>query len=251
MLDCKSVSTPEPPNVPLRMEGEFVGDAQAAEFAAAVGSLMYIATCTRFDILHAVGLLSRVMQKPTSEHWDRLMHVLRYLKGTADHCLVLGGDNLKLRVYSDSDYAGCLATRRSTAGIVCMLGDAAVYAMSRRQPTVALSTTEAEYMAAANGASKAMEISQLLEQFGIHTKPVTMYCDNQSSIKITKHNMSSQRTKHIDVQYHYAREHVQAGDISIEYIPTGMMIADILTKGVPGPKVQICREGMGLRSVGA
>jgi hypothetical protein len=138
-------------------------------------------------------------------------------------------------------------TRRSTTGYVYLLHGGAISWSSRRQATVAASTTEAEYMAAAAATKEAVWLRKLLKDLGINAGTVNIMADNQSAIKLTKNPIASARSKHIDVVYHFARERVARKEVLFEYVPTSQMVADALTKAVPEAKFLYCREHMGVR----
>ena len=148
--------------------------------------------------------------------------------------------------YCDADYAGDLDTRRSTTGYVFTLNGGAVSWSSRRQPTVAVSTTEAEYMAAAYAVKEALWVRKLMTDLQLSTGTVTIKADNQSAIKLLKNPVTSVRSKHIDVIYNFARERVARKEVKFEYIRTDHMIADMLTKPVSKAKHEYCCTNMGV-----
>jgi hypothetical protein len=233
-------------NVLRASDGEPL-DTKTYPYASLVGSLLYLAVCTRPDISHAVGALARFMSAPRTAHWTAAKGVLKYLAGTSSYGLVFGGSTTELQGYCDADYASDTDTRRSTTGYVFMLNGSAISWSSRRQPTVAASTTEAEYMAAASATKEALWLRQLLTDLCYPCSTVTIHDDNQSTIKLLKNPISSQRSKHIDVAHHFARERITRGEIDFVYLPTGEMLADALTKPVPRPKLEFCRKGMGVQ----
>ena len=127
------------------------------------------------------------------------------------------------------------------------LNGGAISWQSKRQPTVAASTTEAEYMAAAAAVKEGLWLRKLLCDLGINTKTVNILADNQSAIKILRNPISSLRSKHIDVMHHFARERVMRNEVVFSYTPTNLMIADVLTKPLAGEKYNFCREAMGVK----
>lgn len=245
MEDCKIRSTPLPPGVQLTKEGKLLEDSCYSEL---VGSLLYLSTCTRPDLSQAVGALSRFMAKPTEEHWTYAKGVLRYLAGTRGMGIVYGTDKeFKVHGYCDADFAGDIDKRRSTTGYVFVLHGGAISWSSRLQPTVAASTTEAEYMAAASAVKEALALRKLLWSFGVSVDNMEIWSDNQASISLMKNPISSMRSKHIDVIHHFARERVERGEVSFTYISTDKMLADIMTKPLPVGKFIACRAGMGMQ----
>lgn len=152
-----------------------------------------------------------------------------------------------LRGYCDADWAGDEGDRRSTTGYVFMLGVGAISWNSKRQPTIALSTTEAEYMAMSQCTKEAIWLRQLLADVGFVQQGGTqVLCDNQGAIALAKNPTHHSRTKHIDVQHHFIREQVEDQVIELKYVPTQAMVADVLTKALGKSQHLILIEKMGL-----
>ena len=214
-------------------------------FAALIGALLYLAVCTRPDIAQAVGALCRYMSCPGMVHWEAAKSVLRYVHGTSDYSINFGG-GAGLIGYCDADYAGDVDTRRSTTGFAFMLNGGVITWSSRLQPTVAASTTEAEYMAAAGAVKEALWLRKLLKDLGYDISAVKIYCDNQGAIKLLKHPIAHARSKHIDVLHHFARERANRGEVDFEYCRTDEMVADCLTKTLPERAFLKCLAGMGI-----
>lgn len=231
----------------LRQMGEALAEDLAQLYQELVGALLYIATCTRPDISFAVGQLSRHVAKPTTNHLMAAKAVLRYLKGTRELAINYGKAE-DMVGYSDADYAGDLDTRLSTTGYIFTLNGAAVSWASKRQATVSHSTTEAEYVAAAMAVQEAVWLRRLLHDLTGVTKPMVMRCDNQSALAMMRNAVCSARTKHIDVAYHFLREKVHDGELLPAHVPTGEMVADMLTKALPIPSFSTCRQEVGVRS---
>jgi hypothetical protein len=129
------------------------------------------------------------------------------------------------------------------------MGGGAVSWSSRLQPTVAASTAEAEYMAAAQAVKEGLWMRKLLNDFGVHLQSVTILCDNQAALQILKNPVASARSKHIDVIHHFARERVARREVHFSYCKSEDMIADCMTKALPAIKFIKCREGMGIRCI--
>jgi hypothetical protein len=220
-------------------------------YSALVGSLLYIAGCTRPDISLAVGVLTRHMSAPGMEHWKAAKEVVRYLAGTADYGLVFGGGRVGegLVGYTDADHAGCVDTRRSTTGFVFSLHGGPLSWASKFQRTVAVSTMEAEYVAASEGAKEAVWLRQLLSDMGYTLVPTLVNCDSQCAIRLIKNPVISERSKHIAVRYHSIREFVERGAIVMADCRTSEMVADCLTKPLALEKFQEYRERMGVRKI--
>ena len=170
-------------------------------YLGAVGSLMYLATCTRPDIAYAVSVLARFNASPGKAHWQAVKHLFRYLKGTLDLKLTYGpSDDKELFVtYSDADYAGDDDTMRSTGAYVLKMGTGAVDWSSKLQTVVAQSTTEAEYVAAVQAGRDIAWMRNLLLELGydLSNSPSTLFMDNNSAIAVAKNPEHHGRLKHI------------------------------------------------------
>ena len=178
-------------------------------YASAVGSLMYAMVCTRPDLAYSASLVSRFMSNPSKEHWEAVKWIFRYLKGASDVGLLykrMEDDGEKLRGYVDVDFTGDLDKQRFLTGYVFTLFGCTVSWKAQLQPVVALSTTEAEYIAATEGVKEAMWLKGLIGELGIVQDKVEVFYDNQSSIHLTKNQMFHERTKHIDFKLHFSHE---------------------------------------------
>lgn len=158
-------------------------------YKEAIRSLIYLTTCSRPDIAYAVGQAARFFQNPGKAHWAAVKRILSYLSGTRHYGLLFSGTGrAKFVGYSDADYAGCIDSRRSTSGFIFLHLGCAVNWGSRRQQCTALSTTEAEYIAASNASKEAVWLRRLLIQIdSLPSGPVRLMCDNESAIRLV-HN---------------------------------------------------------------
>ena len=245
MEKSKPFDTPSSTAIKLTADGEPL-DTKEHPYSTLIGSLMYLASCTRPDIAQAVGALARYMSKPTTTHWTAAKHVLRYLAGTTDYGIIFTPSDSTLNAYCDANHAGDIDTRRSTTGYVFTFNNGAITWSSRLQPTVAASTTEAEYMAAASTVKEALWLRKLFTDLDLHIACIDIKSDSQSAIHMLKNPVISLRSKHIDIVHHFARERVARGEVNFFYIPTDSMVADILTKPVPTNKFKFCRDAMGI-----
>jgi len=231
MKDCNSVKNPIVPGTVLSREGEV--SVNPTLYKQLVGSLMYV-TVTRPDIMYVVGLISRYMTDPKEEHMQIAKRVLRYLKGTLNFGLWYRKvDKLKLTAYTDSDYARDVDDRKSVSGYMFMINDAAVNWSLKKQGIVTLSSTEAEYVVATASACHCVWIKEVLRQIGVEDCDcVNIYCDNSSTIKLSKNPVMHRRTKHIDVRYHYLRDLSSQGKVRLVFCGTLEQVADIMTKPI-------------------
>ncbi|GJQ92982.1 retrovirus-related pol polyprotein from transposon TNT 1-94 [Tanacetum coccineum] len=245
MSSAKSVNTPSSANFRLSTTCAPQNEAEIEymsriPYASAVGSLMYAMVCTRPDIAHAMSVVSRYMAHPGKEHWNAVKRIFRYLKGTSDVGLIYGGDREYLVAgYSDSDYAADLDARRSLTGYVFTIGNSVVSWKATLQPSVALSTTEAEYMALTEAAKEGIWLKGLIEDLGFPQDQATVFCDSMSAICLAKDQVYHDRTKHIDVRYHFIRSERR---IKVEKIGTQDNPADVFTKPVPLSKFRHCLD---------
>jgi hypothetical protein len=257
MQDCKPLSTPQDVNSKLSkamepLTKEEVESMVKIPYQSAVGSLMYAMVATRPDIAVAVGVVSQFMNNPGQQHWTAVKRIFRYLKGSMDFCLELSGNNklVKLEGYCDADWAGNVDNRRSTTGYTFTLAGASISWKSRHQPTVALSTTEAEYMAATEATKEAVWLRAFLDNLGYkQLNPTSILDDNQSCISLTKNPTYHARTKHIDIQHHFVREKVEANEVIFQFCGTDKMVADILTKPLSKFKHELFRRLMGIKKI--
>ena len=196
-----------------------------------IGALNYLAVCTRPDITSALNIISRYQDKANLTICQGCIHILKYLKTTMDLSLKYSGKVNSLVGFSDSDWAGDLITRRSTSGYIFYFGNSPIIWQSKLQPIVALSSTEAEYMALTNATQEALWIRSLLKEFGFSMNmPTTVWCDNKGAIDLTYNPIHHKRTKHIDLRYHFIRQIVQEGHVVIDTIDSSEMLADLLAK---------------------
>jgi hypothetical protein len=220
-------------NDPLALDANGTRDYQAR-----VGALIYAMQATRPDIAYAVTALSQFCSQPTTQHQQAVKRVFRYLRGTIDHGITYRGAGNRnsmppLLGYCDSDWAEDINDRKSITGFAFLLGNAPVSWKSKKQPTQALSSVEAEYMAATEAAKEALFWKSFLTGVGYQiTAPIRILSDNQGSIALSKNPGHHDRTKHIDVKHHFVRERVADGTITLEHVGTNDMAADVLTKAL-------------------
>ena len=242
MSDCNPSNTPAEKDLVLmpRNENE---EPPNFPFREAIGSIVYLATATRPDLSFIVSKLSQHLERPTTAHIKALKKVLRYIKGTKSFSLKFTPTDAALKAYTDSDWASDAEDRRSISGFVVTLGSSPISWKSKKQQTVALSSCEAEYMALAEAAKEIIYIRSLCSAMDMHQhSPTTLFCDNQGAIALTsERSKQHQRTKHIDVRYHFVREQK---DIIFEYVNTKDNLADIFTKSLGKMQHRHILEGL-------
>ena len=251
MDECKATVGPVDLSSPLVPSNH--GTKVDAPFREAVGALMHLMTATRPDIAYAVGYVSRFMENPQQEHWVAVKRIFRYLQGTKSHGVCYQpSDKIEFRGYSDADWAGDHADRKSTSGYVFMLLGAPISWGSKKQSSVSLSTSEAEYIALSLTIQEGKWIHRLLCEVltaaNEEGPELVIFEDNQSCIKMTKNPVNHGRAKHIDIKYHHIRDEVKRGEVQLEYCETATMLADIMTKGLHGPRHKDLTTALGIRA---
>ncbi|MBA3284506.1 MAG: hypothetical protein H0U27_05530 [Nitrosopumilus sp.] len=239
MSDCKTVNTP--------MAVESKGEEKIKEierkfdtvtYQSAIGSLIYLSIATRPDISYAVNQAAQAMQSSTEYDWQKVKRIFRYLKGTKTLKLKYSKNKEnKTTGYSDASYAENRKDRKSTSGYIFLKANGAISWKSKKQPIVSLSSMEAEYIALTSAAKEAMWLQKLNQEIEDSTEAILIYEDNQATIKTASEEIYNDRSKHIDVRYHFIRENIRNNQIKVEYLPTEEMIADALTKPLGSVKV--------------
>jgi hypothetical protein len=256
MADCKSAATPLPSKsalVECTKEDDRLPD--SVPYRAVVGSLLYVATWTRPDIAFAVSQIARFQSCPSVDHWQAAKHIMRYLQGTRSMGLTLGSGaqhstgaplSAALKGFVDASWGEDPGTRRSQSAYIFTLGLGAISWRTKLQQTVALSSTEAEYLSLSDAVKDALFLRNLLADLcpSVLAHGVVLFEDNQSTIKQSLNTESSARTKHIDIRHHFFKQHVSNGDVTLEYIPTEDQVADALTKNLDRVKVSRFRQIM-------
>ncbi|XP_061989507.1 uncharacterized mitochondrial protein AtMg00810-like [Rosa rugosa] len=216
-------------------------------FRSLVDNLMYL-IATRPDIMYAVSLVSRFMEKPYANHWEAAKRFLRYVIGTIDYGIFYQANvPVNLVGYTDSDLAGSIDDNKSTSGYVFSLRSGAISWSSKKQPIVALSTTEAEYIAGAYAGCQVLWLRGVMESLQHNqSTPTTLFCNNSSTISVAKDPVLHGRTKHIRMRYHFVRELVNRGVIEVKYCKTDDQMADVFTKALGGQvfKEDVARLGV-------
>lgn len=230
MSDCKTQSTPIEPKLNLEKSSDKC--LPDVPYQRLIGSLMYLAVLTRPDIAYSVSYLSQFNSCYNLILLLDYYSTIRYLQCTKNYCLKYCNNNKSLEGFVDSDWASDALDRKSYTGFCFMLPGSAISWQSRKQRTVSLSSTEAEYTALSEASREAVYLRNLMYEITDRLYVIDLYCDNQSALKLALSNQSHNRSKHIDVCYHYIRDVVKQEYIKINYISSEDMPADILTKGL-------------------
>jgi transposase InsO family protein len=251
LQQCRTVSTPEAVGAATEMSAVLNEPADNQRYMEITGTLMYAAISTRPDIAHAVHYLASNMQAPTRRHMIAAERVLRYLAGTKEVGLVFGSRNggevgdsrgrksqiqVEVCAFADADWANDKGDRKSISGWVAKLNGDPISWSSKKQRVVALSTCEAELYAEAAAIQEVLWLRGLLEELGLHTRTGSVvFGDNQSTIAVSQNGVRSDRTKHVDVKYHFITEAVDNGVVKLVWVPTTQQQADIFTKALATP----------------
>ena len=219
------------------------------KFQRKIGSLLFAAVTTRPDIAFATSRLARFLSNPGPDHHNAADRVLLYLQSTKQRALQLGGDT-GLQIASDASFADNTMDRKSSQGYAIKLFGGLIAWKANKQDTVTTSTTEAELLALSQVAKEALFISRLLRELQIEldARTVTIQCDNKQTIRLVTEEVSRLQTKlrHVDIHNHWIRQEVSKGKIKVEYVQSAEMIADGLTKVLPGSKWEGFLQQLGL-----
>ncbi|KXJ70298.1 hypothetical protein RP20_CCG024202 [Aedes albopictus] len=200
-------------------------------YRSLIGALLYIAVHARPDISVSTSILGRRVSCPSDTDWTAAKRIVRYLLGTRDWKLEFTGTEEGLLGFCDADWAGDQESRKSTTGYCFLLAGAAISWVSRRQPSVTLSSMEAEYMALSEACQEVIWLRRLLLEMGCaQKKPTLINEDNQSCIAFVRSERSTKRSKHIETREHFVKDLCQRKELQLVYCPTEEMTADILTK---------------------
>ena len=263
LQECKTLNVPlqhNPSNLPPSSPNacrDIPDDKILISYQRLVGSITYLAICTRPDIAYAAMALGQFNASPTRAHLACAKGVLRYLAGTVHLCLQFPSPPSKsppetvplpsIRGLSDADWASDEKDRKSVSGYCFYFLDCLVSWSSRKQRTVSTSSTESEYYALTNTIKEAIWMKLFLSLTSLpFPTPFPIFCDNQSTCTIANTDVISSRTKHIDVRHHFIRQHLHDGTFSTTWIPTSDMTADIFTKPLSSILFLRHRENLGL-----
>uniref|UniRef100_A0A2A4J3A4 Reverse transcriptase Ty1/copia-type domain-containing protein n=1 Tax=Heliothis virescens TaxID=7102 RepID=A0A2A4J3A4_HELVI len=245
MQYCNGVQTPMEVN--LKLEKDENKNVTNLPYQQLIGSLMYISVLTRPDISFTVSFLSQYNNCYSEIHWKHAKRVLKYLYETKTYGLMYVKNNCDLIGFVDADWGSNMIDRRSFTGYCFLYSGCVISHECRKQQTVALSSTEAEYMAICEASKEAIFLKNLLSELIIsNNNPIVLYNDSQSAQNLADNNMYHRRSKHIDIRFHFIREIVEKKIIKLNYLNTSQMPADLLTKSLGKEKHYSCLNKMGI-----
>ncbi|XP_073271383.1 uncharacterized protein [Primulina huaijiensis] len=243
--NTKHMKTPMGSNEKLSKD-DAAENADNTLYRSIIGSLLYL-TASRPDLMFSVCLCARYQSNPKISHLKAVKRILRYIAGTIELGLWYTREtNSNLVGFSDADWAGDLDDRKSTSGGCFYLGNNLISWHSRKQNCVSLSTAESEYVAAGSGCTQLLWMNQMIEDYGLKSEPLVMYCDNSSAINISKNPVQHSRTKHIDIRHHFIRDLVEKGLIRMEFVDTNNQLADIFTKALDFERFSNLRKSLSM-----
>lgn len=252
MMSCNPSSSPAETNVKLVMN-EDEEPVNPTLFKQIVGSLRYLCN-SRPDIAYAVGIISRFMSEPRVSHLLAAKRVMRYIKGTLQYGILfpkcLNDSSMELMAYSDADWCGDRQDRKSTSGYLFKFMNAPISWCAKKQPVVALSTCESEYIAGCMAACQAIWLENILKEMEIEvSRPIELLIDNKSAISLARNPVLHGRSKHIEAKFHFLREQVNKGALQIVHCSTELQLADIFTKALKVDRFIKLRSLIGMKEV--
>ncbi|KAI3669723.1 hypothetical protein L6452_41087 [Arctium lappa] len=229
LTQTSAMKTPMAP--PLTLNKDPAGKpVNVTAYRGMIGSLLYLTTI-RPDIMYSTCLCARYQSEPKESHLIAVKRIFRYMKGTPNLGLWYPKDTgFDLIGYSDSDFSGCKLYRKSTTGGCQLLGGKMASWTSKKQNSVSTSTAEAEYVAAGSCCAQVLWMRNQLLDYDLQLSKIPIYCDSTSAIAIANNPVLHSKTKHIEIRYHFIRDHVMNDDIELHFIPTDYQLADLFTK---------------------
>nr|GFC79714.1 uncharacterized mitochondrial protein AtMg00810-like [Tanacetum cinerariifolium] len=219
-----------------------------SHYCGMIGTLLYL-TDNRPDLQFAICMCSRYKAWPIKRHFHAVKRIFRYLHGTVNWGLWYSKDSsIALTTFADANHAGCQDTRCCTSGSLQFLRDRLISWSSKRQKSVAISNTEAEYITISGCYAQILWMRSQLTDYGLGFNKILMYSDNKSVIALFCNNVQHSRSKHIDIRYHFIKEHVENDVIELYFVNTEYQLADIFTKALGRERIEILINKPGMRS---
>ncbi|GKC41247.1 hypothetical protein Tco_1058969 [Tanacetum coccineum] len=213
-----------------------------------IDTLLYL-SASRPELQFSICMCAWYQARPIEKHLNAVKRIFWYLKGTVHRGLWYSKDSsIALTAFADADHAGCQDTRRSTSGSIQLLGDRLVSWLSKRQKSAAISSTKAEYIALSGCCAQILWMRSQLTDYGFGFNKIPMYCDNKSTIALCYNNIQHSRSKHIDIRFHFIKEHVENGVIKLYFVNTEYQQADIFIKALGRNRIEFLINKLGMRS---
>ncbi|GJU23875.1 retrovirus-related pol polyprotein from transposon TNT 1-94 [Tanacetum coccineum] len=244
---CDPVDTPmvEKFKLDKDKEGKSI---DLSHYRGMICTLLYL-TASRPDLQFAICICVRYQARPTEKHLNAVKRIFRYLNRTVNQGLWYSKDSsIALTAFADVDHAGCQDTRRSTSGSMQFLGDRLISWSSKRQKSAGISSTKAEYIALSGCCAQILWMKSLLTDYGFSFNKIPMYSDNKRAIALCCNNVQHSRSKHIDIRFHFIKEHVENGVIELYFVNTEYQLADIFTKALGRERIEFLINKLGIRS---
>ncbi|GJX63850.1 hypothetical protein Tco_0296750 [Tanacetum coccineum] len=235
MLKKFGLEDSKPTKTPMSTKTKLTKDYKAdsvdsSKYRGMIGSLLYLTT-SRPDIMFSICLCARFQENPKTTHLEAVKRIFRYIRETSHLGLwYLKATGIETIVYADSNHAGDYVDRKSTSGVCTFMICCLTSWFAKKQTTLAISTTEVEYVSAGKACQQALWMKQALIDYGIRLDDVSIMCDNKGAIDLSKKPVQHSRTKHIEIRHHILRDNIQKGNIFIENVASEDNIADIFTK---------------------
>nr|GEV25426.1 retrovirus-related Pol polyprotein from transposon TNT 1-94 [Tanacetum cinerariifolium] len=219
-----------------------------SNYCGMIGTLLYL-TASRPDLQFAICMCARYQARPIEKHVHAVKRIFQYLRGTVRRGLWYPQDSsVALTAFADADHAGCQDTRRSTSGSVQFLGERLISLSSKRQKSVAISSTEVKYIALSGCCAQILWMRSQLSDYGLGFNKIPMYCDNKSVIALCCNNVQHSRSKHIDIRYHFIKDQVENGVIELYFVNTEYQLMDLFTKALGRERIEFLINKLGMRS---
>nr|GEW05564.1 retrovirus-related Pol polyprotein from transposon TNT 1-94 [Tanacetum cinerariifolium] len=235
---CDPVDTPmvEKSKSDEDKEGKAV---DPSHYHGMIGTLLYL-TASRPNLQFAICMCARYQARPIEKHLHAVKRIFRYLRGTVNRGIWYPKDSsIALTTFVDADHAGCQDTHCSTSGSLQFLGDRLISWSSKRQKSAAISSTKAKYIALSNCCAQILCMRSQLTDYGLGFIKIPMYYDNKSAIALCCNNVQHSRSKHIDIRYHFIKEHVENGVIEFYFVNTEYQLADLITKALGRDRIEL------------
>nr|GEU81656.1 retrovirus-related Pol polyprotein from transposon TNT 1-94 [Tanacetum cinerariifolium] len=243
---CDPVDTPmvEKSKLDEDIEGKVV---DSSHYRGMIGTILYL-TASRPDLQFTICMYAQYQARPIEKHLHAVKRIFRYLRGTVNQGLWYPKDSsITLIAFADVDHAGCQDTHCSTSGSMQCLGDRIVSWSSKRQKSDAISSMEAKYIALSGYCAQILWMRSQLTNYALGFNKIAMYCDNKSAIALCCNNVQHSRSKHIDIRYHFIKEHVENGVIELYFVNIEYQLADIFTKALGRERIEFLINKLGIR----